>query len=131
MEKTAPHGFRFFMDVAAVATANSAESSSVRGNSAVGTGHNQGGLYTASGSAWFVGTQDVEQWYQMDAGSVVSVVGVLTEGCSSNEWTTEYTVSCSANDTIWMPVDSGAVFVGNTNAVSPVRSMFASVVMAQ
>ena len=63
MEKTAPHGFRFFMDVAAVATANSAESSSVRGNSAVGTGHNQGGLYTASGSAWFAGTQDAEQWY--------------------------------------------------------------------
>ena len=62
---------------------------------------------------------------------MVSVVGVVTKGYSSNEWTTKHTMSCSANDTIWMPVDSGAVFVGNTNAVSPVRSMFASAVMAQ
>ena len=127
MEKTALKGYRYFIDQAAVATADSGVSSSVLSNSVLGSGNNQGGLY--SGAMWKPGTADANQWYQMDVGSAVSVVGVVTRGhYSTAAWVKSFTVSSSTDDSTWTAVDGGATFVGNTDQKSPVRSMFASAV---
>ena len=80
-----------------VASADSAVSSSVLGDAAVGAESNMGGFY--SPGAWNPATADVNQWYEMDAGETIEVIGVLARGHAlAAEWVTTCTISYSAGD---------------------------------
>ena len=66
------------------------------------------------------------EWLQMDLDSVISVVGIVTQGRglginntgSGNQMVLSYTVQYSNDNKTWIPVDNNNVFFGNTVALS-------------
>ena len=88
--------------------------SSVYGNRVRGSECNMGTL--DGGDAWCAGNKARGEWYQMDAGEVVQVVGVVTQRRkNSAQMVTKYKVSVSdAEDGNFTRVDDGYEFLGNS-----------------
>ena len=88
--------------------------SSVYGNRVRGSECNRGTL--DGGDAWCAGNKARGEWYQMDAGEVVQVVGVVTQRRkNSAQMVTKYKVSVSdAEDGNFTRVDDGYEFLGNS-----------------
>jgi hypothetical protein len=101
-----------------------------------------------SPTAWSAGQNIPGQWWQMDAGAVVTVVGVQTQGrargqvagadccytaeCCADQRVTGYKVSVSAEGLSWAWVENGIPFEGNMEKDgSTVSNVFSSPVQAK
>ena len=74
--------------------------SSVYNNEAVGTGHARSMLHGSQ--AWSAATSQVGEWMQIDAGSVLTVKGVVSQA-RGESWqrVTEYRVEASSDGSLW------------------------------
>ena len=83
-------------------------------------------------SAWQAATEDAIQWLQIDSGRVSTVAGVATQGGGYSDCCVlSYSVSLSNDSTTWTAVDDGAIFVGNTDMSSVVRTRFRGAILAR
>ena len=101
--------------------------SSVRDNDAIGTGHAQSMLNSAR--AWNTAANAVDQWMQIDLGTLMFVTGIVTQGREPPyaQWVTGYTISTSTDGSTWTPVNGGQQFSGNIDHSTLVQHMFSSV----
>merc|ERR1712216_100000 len=93
---------------------SSCKASSVWHNDQLGISHGTGRLGSTQG--WRAKSNAKGQWWQMDAGSAKTIVGVRTQGRSGgtdNQRVTAYKVSTSLDGSKWTAVDGGTVFKGN------------------
>ena len=75
--------------------------------------------------SWRSSTATVNQWMQIDLGTVKSVFGVVTQGqIKYNYWVKSFTVSTSTSGNTWLPVNNAEIFYGNTDKSSSVRNDF-------
>ena len=75
--------------------------------------------------SWRSSTATVNQWMQIDLGTVKSVFGVVTQGqIKYNYWVKSFTVSTSTSGNTWLPVNNAEIFYGNTDKSSRVRNDF-------
>jgi len=71
-------------------------------------------------------------WMQLDAGSVKSIAGIITQGRRHHhQWVTQYKVKASADGKSWDEVDCGRTFAGNTNRNTRVTGRFTKPVSAR
>eukprot|EP01059_Diplonema_ambulator_P030612 TRINITY_DN5321_c0_g1_i3.p1 TRINITY_DN5321_c0_g1~~TRINITY_DN5321_c0_g1_i3.p1 ORF type:complete len:587 (+),score=140.40 TRINITY_DN5321_c0_g1_i3:72-1832(+) len=82
-----------------------------------GVGYNKGRL---DDSGW-VGANETSQWYEMDAGEVMLISGVVLQGISSSvspasagSWASSVTLLYSSNRATWTSVASGKKFAAST-----------------
>eukprot|EP01047_Picozoa_sp_COSAG01_P047106 COSAG01_NODE_4471_length_4996_cov_2.220339_2_plen_763_part_00 len=99
-------------------------------------GHNFGRGRLNSPQAWSAGTNRKGEWWQVDVGPGLEVVGVLTQGRTKpnqNQKVTAYNVSISLDGKTWTPVDGGKVFPGNVGSTpnTIVTTTFAKPVVAR
>ncbi|KAF5900933.1 putative carboxypeptidase X1, partial [Clarias magur] len=110
-----------------------------------GLGPHRGRLNIQSGledgdeydGAWCAGTEDKEQWWQLDALRPTLFTGVILQGRSSIwtlHWVIEYKVQFSNDTLTWQPCMNGsqeAVFVGSHDQETPVLALFPEPTTAQ
>lgn len=79
---------------------------------------------------WCSNVLKAGHFYQMDAGSVMSIAGVVTQGRHlSNQWVTTYKVQVSQDAEHWWQV--GNIYQGNTNRDGKVTHTFSKPVTAR
>ena len=87
--------------------------------------HHHGMGRLDSHSAWSSRYNDKNQWFQMDAGSVTTIAGVLTQGRNDYwQWVSSFRIDISTNGEKWEQVECGRVFDGNHNRGSKVKTLF-------
>ena len=78
--------------------------SSIVDGDAIGTGHAQSML--DSDRSWSAGTNQEDEWMQIDLGAVMSVFGAVTQGrgdpCCSNQTVTRFAVNHSLDENTWI-----------------------------
>ncbi|TRY69612.1 hypothetical protein DNTS_032733 [Danionella cerebrum] len=103
-----------------------------------GLGAHRGRLNIQSGledddeydGAWCAGTEDQEQWLQLDARRQTLFTGVILQGRNSIwslNWVRTYKVQFSNDSVLWQPCMNGskeALFVGNEDLETPVLALF-------
>jgi hypothetical protein len=83
--------------------------SSTWGNEPKGTGHGQGML--DSPQAWSAGSNDLNQWIQMDAGQEKVINGVVTQGRQeADQWVTSYLIETSIDGNTWFSTTLTKIF---------------------
>ena len=106
--------------------------SSVLNNDPIGTGFGQGRLNSTS--AWTAVAKQGE-WWQMDAGTVIAVVGVQTQPSFDNplKRVTKYKVAVSTSNQSesWSWVDGGRVFTESARYVDTATNVFTTPVLAR
>jgi hypothetical protein len=99
--------------------------SSVHSNDAIGTGHARSTLDSAQ--AWSAAASTAGQYMTIDAGSLVDMVGVVTQGrANHDQWVTSYQVLVSVDGTTFTAIDGGATFRGNGDRSTRVNSFFSA-----
>ena len=107
----------------AVKSASSGHSTQHRDN-----GCQQGGLDSPNG--WCAAELKQGHWYQMDAGSVTTINGVVTQGRhSADQWVTRFAVVASQDGNNWWSV--GPSFAGNSDRDTKVTNVFRQSVTAR
>jgi len=97
--------------------------SSVFTGNAPGTGHARSTLDSVQ--AWSADPPLERQWVQMDMGSVMTVMGVVTQGRNGvPQWVTSYTVAVSTSGDSWEDVDG--TFTGNGDMETKVEGLFSA-----
>ncbi|KAK3239336.1 hypothetical protein CYMTET_50730, partial [Cymbomonas tetramitiformis] len=77
-------------------------------------------------------SEDKHQWYQLDAGAVQLVSGVVTQGLAdASEWVAAYHVRVSRDGSAWTDVDSALEFIGNSDRSTRKSNTFARPVAAR
>lgn len=104
--------------------------SSVRGNSAPGTGLGRGRIN--SGQAWCPATSSPEQFMQVDLGYLQNVSGIVTQGRrDADEWVASFSVRASEDGVTWTDVGCGIQFEANTNRGMKVKNAFPKPILAR
>jgi len=104
--------------------------SSVWSGEAIGVGHGRGQLDSPQG--WSAQSNNLNQWWRMDAGAEKSIVGVITQGrADCDQRVTNFKVSTSLDGTTWTAVDGGKVFPGNNDRNTKLTNKFISPVTAR
>ena len=111
--------------------------SSVLGDDAPGSGNARSMLDSAR--AWLPGSSGAPHWTTIDAGSLIQVRGVVTQGQSDdNNWVSAYQVLTSANnsgDESYSAVQANGsgeeTFTGNADRDTHVSNLFAAAVHAR
>jgi hypothetical protein len=81
-------------------------------------------------TGWCGGKNEVGQFYQMDAGRVTSIAGVVTQGSkNAGQWVKTYKVLVSQDGEQWREV--GNVYTGNTDRDTKVTNSFSEPVTAR
>ena len=107
---------------------------SVWANQAVGVGHGRGRLDSPQGwsSRSYGKGYTGNNWMQLDAGSVKSIAGVVTQGRTGHgQWVTAYKVKASDDEKAWVEVDCGRTFVGNSDHNTKVFGRFTRPISAR
>jgi hypothetical protein len=102
------------------------------GNHDYGNYYGRGRLNDPSGM-WRTYTQELGNWWQIDAGSTVELVGVATQGFSS-WYVTEFQVSYAngvSDEAEFSFVEEGVTFGGNGDGDTVVENLFAQSVRAR
>ena len=85
----------------------------------------------ASDSAWLAASNNANQWYQIDVGSVVHLAGIVTKGRADyNHWVTKYEIKVSNDTNAWIDADKDA-YTGNINKKQEVQHIFSHQVTAR
>ncbi len=83
-------------------------------------------------SSWAPKYLDQNQWIQVGSPVSLKWIGVATQGRPDvAQWVTRYRVSYSLDGINWSSVDSGRIFVGNSNQNTIVRNNFNTAVVAR
>lgn len=102
------------------------------GNHGYGNYYGRGRLNDPSGM-WRTYTQELGNWWQIDAGTTVELVGVATQGWGS-WYVTEFQVSYASGDsdqTEFSFVEEGITFGGNGDGNTVVENLFATSIKAR
>ena len=87
--------------------------------------HHHGMGRLNSHSAWCARHNNVHQWFQLDAGQITILKGVVTQGRNDYwQWVTSYRIDISSDGKTWEKVDCGRVFSGNNNRHTKVENLF-------
>ena len=85
-----------------------------------------------SAQAWSAQHNVVGQHMTINAGSVVDMMGVVTQGRSdSSQWVTSFQVQVSVDGSTFTAVDSGATFQGNSDRNTRGNALFSTPAQAQ
>jgi RHS repeat-associated protein len=105
----------------------------ITASSIYGSGYEawRGRLFDQSGSAnWSAGTNNANQYLQIDLGVVKSVDGIATQGrFNTDQWVTSYKVAYSVDGANW--TDLAQSFTGNTDRNTVVQNLFSSPIAAR
>lgn len=81
------------------------------------------------------GSVNYSRWYQLQLPNVQKVFGAITQGrystATTYQYVTKWKFKYSKDNIIWIDVDGGAEFVGNTDANTKVYQTFANPVLAR
>jgi hypothetical protein len=104
---------------------------SVYRNDDYGNIYNRGQL--DSTSAWVASSNTIgETWYQIDAQSIISIVGVVTQGnAQQSRYVSTFKFKWSTDGIAWTAVDDGRTFEGNSDRNTKKLSVFDNIVEAQ
>lgn len=85
--------------------------SSTWSNDPKGVSHGRGRL--DSPQAWSAASNNADQWFELDAGSMTTILGVATKGrLNSNQWVKTFTVKQRASsDSAWVSVSVNGILI--------------------
>ena len=88
-----------------------------------GTGHKQGKL--DSPQPWSPDAPQVDEWYQIDFGTTITVSGVVAQGRANfGQWVASYKVDVKLDGADWSLVEQEAAFTVNAGRSNRVTSIF-------
>ena len=98
--------------------------SSTWNNDKKGIGHHGRGRLN-SRTSWCAARNDQRQWFQLDAGTITILKGVVTQGRQDYpQWVSSYRIDISKDGKSWEAVDCGRVFDGNTDRYTKHETTF-------
>lgn len=97
--------------------------SSVLSGGSMGKGFGRGRL--DSPVAWSAENNTIGEWYQIDNGKIGKITGIAIKGrADANQWVKTFKVQSKGSDGLWVDVDNGKIYTGNTDNTTQVDVTF-------